>query len=231
MDDTAAAPERRPRRPAGRAPPRARRARAVPDPDARRRSRSSTRRASRSSSTTPTRSSRRSASSSAATPTRSRLFREAGADVDGRAGPLPARACAARSSRRPRRASSPSTRATPSATSRSAARTRCSRRTTARRSSTTSTTAGATATIEDFRNFVKLTYLSPYLHHSGGTVCEPVDVPGQQAPPRHGLRAHPLQRQAVHGLGHGPGARAATPSSWRAIAVRAPIPRRPHRRS
>ena len=32
-------------------------------------------------------------------------------------------------------------------------------------------------TIEDFRNFVKLTYASPYLHHSGGTVCEPVDVP------------------------------------------------------
>ena len=33
------------------------------------------------------------------------------------------------------------------------------------------------ATIEDFRNFVKLTYLSPGLHHSGGTVCEPVDIP------------------------------------------------------
>ncbi len=32
-------------------------------------------------------------------------------------------------------------------------------------------------TIEDFRNFVKLTYASPHLHHSGGTVCEPVDVP------------------------------------------------------
>ncbi|MBI3750848.1 MAG: trimethylamine methyltransferase family protein, partial [Chloroflexi bacterium] len=32
-------------------------------------------------------------------------------------------------------------------------------------------------TIEDFRNFVKLTYLSPHLHHSGGTICEPVDVP------------------------------------------------------
>lgn len=31
-------------------------------------------------------------------------------------------------------------------------------------------------TIEDFRNFVKLAYMSPYLHHSGGTVCEPVDV-------------------------------------------------------
>lgn len=33
------------------------------------------------------------------------------------------------------------------------------------------------ATIEDFRNFVKLSYLAPSMHHSGGTVCEPVDVP------------------------------------------------------
>lgn len=33
------------------------------------------------------------------------------------------------------------------------------------------------ATIEDFRNFVKLAYMSPSLHHSGGTVCEPVDEP------------------------------------------------------
>ena len=33
------------------------------------------------------------------------------------------------------------------------------------------------ATIEDFRNFVMLAYQSPYLHHSGGTVCEPVDLP------------------------------------------------------
>jgi trimethylamine---corrinoid protein Co-methyltransferase len=32
-------------------------------------------------------------------------------------------------------------------------------------------------TLEDFRNFVKLAYVSPWLHHSGGTVCEPVDVP------------------------------------------------------
>ena len=32
-------------------------------------------------------------------------------------------------------------------------------------------------TLEDFHNFVKLTYLAPWLHHSGGTVCEPVDVP------------------------------------------------------
>ena len=36
------------------------------------------------------------------------------------------------------------------------------------------------ATLEDFRNFVKLTYLSPVLHHSGGTVCEPVDIPVEQ---------------------------------------------------
>jgi trimethylamine---corrinoid protein Co-methyltransferase len=33
------------------------------------------------------------------------------------------------------------------------------------------------ATLADFENFVKLTYMSPNLHHSGGTVCEPVDVP------------------------------------------------------
>jgi trimethylamine--corrinoid protein Co-methyltransferase len=33
------------------------------------------------------------------------------------------------------------------------------------------------ATIEDFRNFVKLAYASPWLNHSGGTVCEPVDLP------------------------------------------------------
>lgn len=33
------------------------------------------------------------------------------------------------------------------------------------------------ATIEDFRNFVKLSFMAPALHHSGGTVCEPVDIP------------------------------------------------------
>ncbi len=33
------------------------------------------------------------------------------------------------------------------------------------------------ATIDDFQNFVKLAYMSPNLHHSGGTVCEPVDIP------------------------------------------------------
>lgn len=33
------------------------------------------------------------------------------------------------------------------------------------------------ATLNDFENFVKLSWMSPWLHHSGGTVCEPVDVP------------------------------------------------------
>jgi len=35
------------------------------------------------------------------------------------------------------------------------------------------------ATLEDFQNFVKLAYLSPYIHHSGGTVVEPTDAPDQ----------------------------------------------------
>ncbi len=33
------------------------------------------------------------------------------------------------------------------------------------------------ATMEDFRKFVKLGYMSKWLHHSGGTVCEPTDLP------------------------------------------------------
>lgn len=32
-------------------------------------------------------------------------------------------------------------------------------------------------TIEDFENFVKLAQASPWLHHSGGTICEPTDIP------------------------------------------------------
>ncbi len=38
------------------------------------------------------------------------------------------------------------------------------------------------ATLEDFQNLVKLAYLAPALHHSGGTVCEPVDI---GVPTRH----------------------------------------------
>src|SRR6056297_2272974 len=33
------------------------------------------------------------------------------------------------------------------------------------------------ATMADFGTFVKLGYMSKWLHHSGGTVCEPTDVP------------------------------------------------------
>ncbi len=33
------------------------------------------------------------------------------------------------------------------------------------------------ATLEDFKNFIKLTYMASQLHHSGGTVVEPNDVP------------------------------------------------------
>jgi trimethylamine---corrinoid protein Co-methyltransferase len=45
------------------------------------------------------------------------------------------------------------------------------------------------ATIADFEKFVKLGYMSKWLHHSGGTVCEPTDVPVNK---RHldMLRAH-----------------------------------------
>ncbi len=33
------------------------------------------------------------------------------------------------------------------------------------------------ATMADFENFTKLSWMSPALHHSGGTLCEPVDIP------------------------------------------------------
>ncbi len=38
------------------------------------------------------------------------------------------------------------------------------------------------ATLLDFQNFIKLAYLSPYIHHSGGTIVEPTDEP---VPTRH----------------------------------------------
>ena len=62
-------------------------------------------------------------------------------------------------------------------------------------------------TIEDFRNFVKLAYSSPWLHHSGGTVCEPTDVPVNKRQPGHGLQPYPLFRPGLPRLHHrgGPG--------------------------
>lgn len=32
-------------------------------------------------------------------------------------------------------------------------------------------------TLQDFENFIKLAQSSPWFHHSGGTICEPTDVP------------------------------------------------------
>ncbi|SLN35973.1 Trimethylamine methyltransferase (MTTB) [Roseovarius albus] len=47
------------------------------------------------------------------------------------------------------------------------------------------------ATMDDFEKFVKLAYMSKWLHHSGGTVCEPTDIPVNK---RHldMLKAHML---------------------------------------
>ena len=36
------------------------------------------------------------------------------------------------------------------------------------------------ATIEDFRNLVKIHHMIPEYHHSGGVVCEPVDLPANK---------------------------------------------------
>jgi len=38
------------------------------------------------------------------------------------------------------------------------------------------------ARLDDFQNFAKLAYMAPAMHHSGGTLCEPVDIP---VPKRH----------------------------------------------
>lgn len=38
------------------------------------------------------------------------------------------------------------------------------------------------STLEDLQNFIKLAYMTPVMHHSGGIICEPVDVP---VPKRH----------------------------------------------
>jgi trimethylamine--corrinoid protein Co-methyltransferase len=36
------------------------------------------------------------------------------------------------------------------------------------------------ATLADFHDFVKLGQMTPWLHHSGGTVCEPTDIPANK---------------------------------------------------
>ena len=82
------------------------------------------------------------------------------------------------------------------------------------------------ATLADFENFVKLTYLSPNLHHSGGTVCEPVDMPVSK---RHldmvyshlRLSDKPIMGSVTAGEG------APTPSSWPASPSAATSPTAP----
>ncbi len=56
-------------------------------------------------------------------------------------------------------------------------------------------------TIEDFRNFVKLAYLSPVHPSFRRHGLRAGRSAGQQAPSRNGLCAYALFRQAVHGLG------------------------------
>ncbi|MGS4945599.1 trimethylamine methyltransferase family protein [Meridianimarinicoccus sp. RP-17] len=36
------------------------------------------------------------------------------------------------------------------------------------------------ATLSDFHDFVKIGQMTPWLHHSGGTVCEPTDIPANK---------------------------------------------------
>ncbi len=109
------------------------------------------------------------------------LWKDAGADIDGervvsRVG-LPAGFA-------PRhRQSSLSTRATPLATWSSAATTWCLLQSMAPPFVRDAEGGRRYATIEDFRKFVKLGYMSKWLHHSGGTVCEPHRCGGEQAAP------------------------------------------------
>ena len=90
------------------------------------------------------------------------------------------RGCAAASSGRVRRASSPSTLATPRTPSGSAVNTPCSAPHGARHSCTISISVGATPPSTTSAGSCRSTTRSPYLHHSGGIVCEPVDIPPDQ---------------------------------------------------
>ena len=71
------------------------------------------------------------------------------------------------------------------------------------------------ATIEDFRNFVKLTYTSHDPAPRRRDAVRAGRPAGQQAPLRHGLQPHPLLRPGVHGLGRPIRAARRTRSTWR----------------
>jgi trimethylamine--corrinoid protein Co-methyltransferase len=57
-------------------------------------------------------------------------------------------------------------------------------------------------TIEDFQNFIKLAQSSPWLHHSGGTVCEPTDVPVNKRHLDMVYSPYPLFRPGLPWLDH-----------------------------
>ncbi len=71
------------------------------------------------------------------------------------------------------------------------------------------------ATMEDFRNFVKLAYMSKWLHEAGLYVemaapfrrhgLRADRCAGEQASPGHAARPYDPVGQALHGLGHGAG--------------------------
>ena len=63
------------------------------------------------------------------------------------------------------------------------------------------------ARIEDFRNFVKLAYMSQLAAPFGRHDLRAGRPAGQQAPPRHGVQPSEIQRQGVHGIGDRAGAR------------------------
>ena len=149
----------------------------------------------------------RSASTSARRPEALRDARRTAARGRRRARAVPARPGPHGSSRRPRRASSSSTRATRRTTCRSAARTPCSRRRTGRRSSATSTGPALRHDrgLPQLREARVHDAVPASLRRHGLRAGRPA---GEQAALRHGVRAHAVLGQAVHGLGHAPAARA-----------------------
>jgi trimethylamine--corrinoid protein Co-methyltransferase len=104
------------------------------------------------------------------------LFKAAGANVDGPVFVF-REVCAEKLFRRLHHQSMSNMLEILSAMSRSVARIPCWCQRTDRRSLMIWIMVRRYSTIEDFRNFVKLAYMAPGLHHSGGTVCEPVDLP------------------------------------------------------
>ena len=199
--------------------------RRVPDPDdeaSRDRQRG---RVSRSSSTTPRRSSPRSASRCAATRPPSTRFADAGCDVDGERVRFP-------------RGLARSLVATAPASYVQHARNPAHNVTIGGDATVFAPNYGSPfvhdldngrryATLADFQNFVKLTYLvtapPPLRRHGVRTGRHP----RQQAPPRHGVQPPALQRQADHGLGHGRRAGRRLASSWPASRSAATSPTAP----